>query len=534
MFSQILKMNSCRLLQRNSDFARIISNSASSLAKEQLASEYSGVVLGLYEHETVPEDPKITAAAENYNSKLKGKVMELIKSNSLKGRSGDINVFNNIPDEIQTLCIAGLGPIDSGYNEMECIDSARENVRIAAALGCRALEKAGCQHIFVDSMHYSEQAAEASFLSMWRFEELKELHKMSSVPCIDLFDSQDIEMWKKGILMADAQNKVRRMCDMPANLMTPTLFAQEAVNLLCSAGASVDVREMDWIEAQNMNSFAMIARTSCQPPLFLEIKYCGSGADTKPILLVGEGLTFNTGGLCLKPKEDMSLYRSSMAGGAVVVATINAIAAMSLPINVTGLIPLCENMSSGYAVRPGDVVKGLNGKNILIDDSNKTTAMILADAMVYGQNIHKPNMVITMGHVSRSVEQSLAASATGVFTNNEYLWSQLSKAGAITGDRVWRMPLWDYFTFKVTDYSKFDISSRGYGYGGCCKGAAFLREFVPGLDFIHMDLKGVGMASRNKYYPYLTRGRMTGRPTRTLIQFLHQLACPDEQFKNLK
>lgn len=135
---------------------------------------------------------------------------------------------------------------------------------------------------------------------------------------------------------------------------------------------------------------------------------------------------------------------------------------------------------------------------------------------------------------TEGVTHTLGGAAAGVFSNSHAIWHEMHKAGAITGDRMWRLPLWNYYTNKVTNYTNVDISNTGHGRGSACLGAAFLREFVPCVDWIHLDISGVGMLKHGAGLPYLENGRMTGRPTRTLIQFLHQLACADERFSDVK
>lgn len=240
-----------------------------------------------------------------------------------------------------------------------------------------------------------------------------------------------------------------------------------------------------------------------------------------------------------------------MNGAAVVVAAMRAAAALSLPINLTAVIPVCENMPSGMAMKCGDVVMGLNGKSIQITDTDNEGRLLLADAMAYGQMEHKPKLIIgkinklpfcivsnyyfpDIATLTPGIRAALGSAASGVFCNSQTLWSQVRKAGVITGDRVWRMPLWKFFTKKVTYNRSHDVNNKGQGHGCPCKAAAFLNEFISCVDWIHFDITGVGMKCEDKLYPYLTKGRMTGRPTRTMIQLLYQLSCPKEGKKKKK
>lgn len=452
----------------------------------------------------------------------------------MTGVLGEKKIFSNIDCEFGSVAIVGLGKEGVGYNELEAIDEGMENVRVAAGIGAKNLQKNGCTNIHVDPMEYPEQSAEGSALAVWRYQENKLKKDRKPIPKLELFDSPEQDAWTRGLFKADAQNLARTLCDAPANQITPTAFAQAAVDALCPCGVNVEVRNMDWIETQNMTSFLSVGKSSCEPPIFLEINYCGDENSSRPILLVGQGLTFNSGGLCLKEAHGMEEHRASMSGAAAVVATIRACAALSLPINVVGVCPLCENMPSGMAFKPGDVITCLNGKNVAVHDTNNAGRLILADTLCYAQTTYKPKLVVDVATLTNGVRQALGGSASGVFSNSHYIWKQMLKAGAITGDRVWRLPLWNYYKKKVTDYTNVDLSNAGQGKGSPCLAAAFLKEFVPCVDWIHLDITGVGMLKQGVSLPYLEHGRMTGRPTRTLIQFLHQMACPDENVKELK
>ncbi|XP_050094173.1 cytosol aminopeptidase-like [Anopheles aquasalis] len=488
-----------------------------------------GLVLGLYEQEIDTEEPRLSSTAIHFDAKTDGQLLGLIKECNLKGKLGSVKVFNNLDPEIGSVAVVGLGIEGAGYNELEAIDEGFENVRIAAGIGAKRLASEGCTQIFVDPMEYPEQAAEGSGLATWRYQANKSKKDRKPIPKLDLYDSPDVDAWTRGLFKADAQNLARSLSDAPGNQITPTSFAQAAVDALCPCGVNIEVRNKDWAEAKNMSCFLSVARSSCEPPIFLEISYCGDDKAGRPIMLAGKGMTFNSGGLCLKNPEDMAQYRASMAGAATVVATIRAAAALSLPINLVGLIPLCENMPSGMAFKPGDVVSCMNGKTIAVHDTNNAGRLMLADTFIYGQQTFKPKIVVDVATLSDGIIHALGGAASGVFSNSDFLWSQMRKAGAISGDRVWRMPLWQYYTHKVTDYSNVDISNAGRGKGSACLGAAFLKEFVPCVDWLHLDITGVGMLKTGAGIPYLVNDRMTGRPTRTLIQFLYQLACPEQQ-----
>lgn len=490
-----------------------------------------GLVLGLYEQESPDVAPRLTTAGEKYNTRMNGKIMDQIRDFGMTGKIGTGNVFNNIDSQFKSISVVGLGTEGIGYDSLEALDVGMENVRIAAAVGAKQLQKDGCTHIMVDPMEYTEQAAEGSALSVWLHQENKTLANRCIIPKFEVFESSDAEAWSRGIIKGEAQNLARRLSDTPANQMTPTDFAQAAVDTLCLCGITVEVRNMDWIVSQNMGSFLSVARSSCEPPVFLELTYCGGPHDEQPVMLVGSGLTFNSGGLNLKPAAGLAEHRASMAGAAAVVATMRAVAELSLPINVSAVIPLCENMPSGMAFKPGDVITCLNGKTIIVHDTSNADVLIMADTFCYGQTTYRPKLVVDVATLTKGVQRGLGGACAGVFSNSHFMWKQMHRAGAISGDRVWRLPLWKYFSGKVTGFSNVDVSNTGRGKGSTALAAAFLKEFCPCTDWVHMDIYNVGMNICSPSFEYLVPNRMTGRPTRTLIQFLYQLCCPQAELK---
>ncbi|XP_037927374.1 cytosol aminopeptidase-like [Teleopsis dalmanni] len=485
-----------------------------------------GLVLGLYQEEE-GNPPRLTSSGEKFDDRVKGKITEVVKVCEMKGKVGMGKVFNNIDTEFRSIAIVGLGREGIGFNELEMIDEGMENARVAAAVGARSLQMEQCSEIYLDSMEYPEQAAEGSSLAVWRYNELKDKMRRTRVPKLEIYDNPDMDAWTRGLFKAEAQNLARRLSDTPANLMTPTIFSQNAVDALCPCGVTVEIRTMDWIEQQQINSFLMIAKGSCEPPLILEVNYCGTAPEDKPVLLVGKGITFNSGGINLRTCKGMDEYRGAMSGAAVVVATLRAAAALSLPINISAVIPLCENMPSGMSCKPGDVVKLLNGKNMSIRDIDKAGVAVMADPILYGQATYKPRLVVDVATLGYGVQKSLGGGATGIFSNSHFIWKQFQKAGALTGDRVWRFPLWQFYKKLVTNHISFDISNNGSGPASSCLAAAILHELLPCVDWAHLDTRGVGMLTKFGTIPYLLKNRMTGRPTRTVVQFLYQMACPD-------
>ncbi|XP_030383836.1 cytosol aminopeptidase [Scaptodrosophila lebanonensis] len=483
-----------------------------------------GVVVGVYLKEG-DKPAKMTGSGMAMDDAMGGKMGQLIRERGLDGTPGKGLLFSGLEGEYNAVAVVGVGASNASYNELEELDEGMENVRIAAATGARALQLQRMDEVHVDGMDYPEQAAEGAALAVWRYNANKRKKYRLPTPKLDMYGSGDHDAWVRGLFKAESQNLARRLSDTPANQMTPSIFAQAAVDALCPCGVSVEVRSMDWIEDMNLNSFLMIAKGSCEPPLLLECSYCGTSPEDKPVLLLGQGITFNSGGLCLKPKKGMDVYRGCMAGAAVCVGVLRAAAALSLPLNISAVLPLCEHMPSGMAVKCGDVVTLLNGVTMGIKDVGKAPVVMLADPLLYAQATYKPKLLIDVGTVARGVDHGLGGSATGLWTNSKYVYNHFRKAGALTGDRVWRMPLFRYFREIVTKNTTYDLSNTGRGPASSCLAAAVLHTLVPCIDWAHLDIRGTGMVTKINTLPYLLKERMTGRPTRTIIQFMYQMAC---------
>lgn len=490
----------------------------------------TGLVLGVYEH---PEDKlhpgKLTTTGEKHNRLLHGRIMKILTKLSPAPKKGQVRVLFDMEPDFVAIALVGLGRECLGYDSFEQMDEGKEAIRIASAAGARALQQLPLRKICVESFGHSESAAEGAAMGVWLYQEKKAKDQQIHIPILELFDDCDWTGWQIGLQKAAAQNLARQLMDTPANLMTPTSFAQNAVEVLCKSGVNVEVKVKGWAETQNMNAFLAVSKGSCEPPIFLELSYYGASRDERPIVLIGKGVTYNSGGLCLKSCKEQAVMRGDMGGAACVVAACRAVAGLQLPINVRGLIPLCEHMPGCAAMRPGDIVKAMNGKTIKIESTDCAGRLVLADALVYAQTFW-PRFIVDVGTMTMGMWKALGPTASGVFTNSEALWEYMLAASMHTGDRVWRFPLWDHFSVQLTAHKSVDVKTHGKGprrgIGDPCRVAAFLNEFVPCGDWLHLDTQSV-MKSTGNEYTYLRPG-MSGRPTRTLVEFLSQLVCHKE------
>jgi len=420
--------------------------------------------------------------------------------------------------------VVGLGPQEVPYDELEQMDEKKENIRVAIAAALKTLRELDnkIDEIWVDDCGDVQVTSEALHLSDYKFDEIKSDNSKRKPVKFSVFSSQNQNMqngWERGALIAQGQNIVRRLAEMPANLMTPTIFVQEAQKLAEGTDVNVIVRDKEWAKSKGMGSFLSVTQGSDEPPMFLELHYNNYSESLSPLVYVGKGITFDSGGLSLKSSADMDLMRADMTGAAHVLATIITLAALKAKVNVVGLIPLSENLINGHATKPGDVVTAMNGKTIKVDNTDAEGRLILADALCYSAEF-EPLAVVDIATLTGAMKMALASSACGVWTTSQRLWDLILSSSIVSGDRVWRMPLFKDYTKMVTEDPIADLNNISAGRGATSSiAAAFLKQFVTCSNWMHVDMASV-MHSR-KDTGYISRG-MSGRPFRTMLHFIEK------------
>lgn len=489
-----------------------------------------GLLLGVYSQNDGRHDTSVfTPTAEKYNKRTCGRLGHLLGIAGPCPKLGEVRVFYGLETEFSAVAVVGLGPQCEGYDEFEQLDKGKENIRVAAAAAAKALIELDMNRLFCESFGHAESCAEGAALAVWIYQEYKNIHKRRPPTYLELFEDYDWTGWQIGLQKAAAQNLARSLTEAPANAMTPILFAQKSVEILCKAGVNVQVKVRNWAELQGMGGFLAVSKGSCQEPIFMEISFHGTNnIKERPIVLIGKGCTFDSGGIGLRSPEELKYMRNDVAGAAVIVAAIRAVASLQIPLNIRGLIPLCEHMPGCNALKPGDVIETFSRKNVMVQDVRCEGRLMLADALSYAQT-YWPRFILDVASLTKGVRTGLSTAATAVFTNSDRLWSTMQLASVHTGDRVWRFPLFEHYTKKMVTSTSFDLKNKGrVGPGGDpCRAAAFLGEFVPCGEWLHLDNYGVTMSDGVSDPPYLRPG-MTGRPTRTLIEFLSQLVCKHE------
>ncbi|NQY51512.1 MAG: leucyl aminopeptidase [Piscirickettsiaceae bacterium] len=315
-----------------------------------------------------------------------------------------------------------------------------------------------------------------------------------------------------GQSIGNGMNLARELGDLPGNICTPSYLADKAVEMdrLFNTVTTSILEEID-MEKLGMGSLLSVSRGSYQPAKLITMRYKGLGNDERPVVLVGKGLTFDSGGISLKSCQGMDEMKYDMCGSASIFGTILAIAELNLPINVVGIIPSSENMPDGNANKPGDVITSMSGRTIEILNTDAEGRLILCDALTYSERFN-PAVVIDIATLTGAIIVALGSHATGLLSNNQNLANDLLQAGTDIHDRAWQLPLWNDYQ-KQLDSNFADIANVGGKEAGSITAAYFLSYFTNKFDWAHLDIAGTAWNSG-------TNKGATGRPVPMLVQFL--------------
>ena len=320
---------------------------------------------------------------------------------------------------------------------------------------------------------------------------------------------------RRGEASANATSFARDLCNHPANVMTPSRVAQEAQNIAEDSGITLTVLERKDQQKLGMGGMVGVARGSQEPSKFIVLEYAGGRKKDRPVVLVGKTVTFDSGGISLKPSENMEQMKADMTGGAEVLGAVRAAAQLRLRVNVVGILPATENMPGGRATKPGDILRMLNGKTVEVQNTDAEGRLILADGLAYAARFN-PRCIVDIATLTGACIVALGQFAIGMLGNDDALKAGMKKAGEQAGERVWEMPLWEeYFEQLKSDVADMrNIGGRG---GGMITAGMFLSKFVGDCPWVHLDIASTDWSSSER--PYIGKGP-TAIGTRLLVQWL--------------
>jgi leucyl aminopeptidase len=439
----------------------------------------------------------------------------------MEGKAGSTLLLHNVPNTIcKRVLLVGLGKKNE-LGDREYRDAIRSTFN--------ALHETGASDAMLFLIENPVKNREISWKishtvlvameSVYRSDQLKskrdnskqKLRKviLSTTGTVDSVIGKKALEW--GLATAHGMNLTKDLGNLPSNVCTPTYLAKLAISMAKTYKLKTTVLEQKDMEKLGMGSFLSVARGSSQPAKLITLEYWGQNKKEKPIVLVGKGVTFDTGGISLKPAAEMDEMKYDMCGAASVFGTLTAIAQMRLPINVVGIIPTTENMPGGNATKPGDIVTSMSGQTIEILNTDAEGRLILCDALTYAER-YKPEAVIDIATLTGACVIALGHVASGLLSNDEKLAIELLDASEQAADRAWQLPLWkDYDEQLESNFA--DMANIGGRAAGTITASCFLSRFTKKYRWAHLDIAGTAWESGKK------KGA-TGRPVPMLTQFL--------------
>lgn len=476
--------------------------------------ECDALVIPLFEDDNDQE--KLTSQIDQ---KLDGLLSELKSTQEWKANVGQISVIHR-PDQLNAGRLILLGAGKRKNYDAQSIRSLTTQA-VSQVKGYSLKRIAFDCRPQGDSKLSFQAAAEGAFIATYEGDDYKTADRSSNlIQEILLLIGQDEddgkaeEAIRKGRILGEATNLARRLANEPGNRVSPSGLAQTATELADKYNLEVEVLGEPEMEKKEMGAVLAVARGSDEPARFIVLRHRGApNGDAKPIVLVGKGVTFDSGGLSLKSPQSMEKMKSDKAGACVVLAAMQAIAQMQVKRNVVGLIPAVENLPSGRAQRPGDVVRSMSGKTIEVLNTDAEGRLILADALCYGRQL-EPEYMVDVATLTGACVIALGHLRAGLFSNHEETCRKLLEASERSGEKFWRLPLDDEYR-KEIESPIADVKNVGGRGGGAITAAKFLQEFVEEVPWCHLDIAGVDLAKENQGL----KGP-TGFGVRTLVELV--------------
>jgi leucyl aminopeptidase len=477
-------------------------------------------------------DPALQEEAAAVDRALQGAIRDLLKTGEFQGKSNQ-TVLLHTQGKIfaKRVLLVGLGKKK---------EAKLDSVRQAMGTAVKRIRQAGARSFSTvlhgrsipdtSDLELAQAMTEGVILGGYQFtvyrttqngDQPKDIERMTVIAPKAEAQADITEGMRRGVASAEAAMFVRDLSNHPSNVMTPSRVAAEAKKVGKEHHVRVKILEQRDVEKLGMGAFLGVARGSHEPPKFIILEYRGSGTAKRngrahqPIVLVGKTITFDTGGISLKPSENMEQMKADMTGGAEVLATIRAVSRLRLPLHVIGILPATENMPGGRAIKPGDILKTMLGLTVEVQNTDAEGRLILADGLHYATRL-KPAAIIDIATLTGACAVALGQFAIGMFSNRDVLKQRIQQAGTKSGERVWEMPLWDdYFEQLKSDVA--DVRNIGGRGGGMITAALFLSKFVGDCPWVHLDIASTDWSDRER--AYISKGP-TGIGTRLLIQYL--------------
>ena len=455
-------------------------------------AEADALILPIFEGQS-----KVPLEAVALDKKLKGAITQLLTDREFRGRFMELVPVHNLGNApSKWTVLVGLGkPAELDLVRLRNVLQAAGRVlrkrghrRVAVILPKAVADTAG-------GADMARAATEGIALSNFDTGSLKTRHEQAvtqidalSIIGLDGDKSAAAAAVKDGLVLAEATNRIRGWVNAPANAFTPTVFVEKVKEAVKGTGLDLKVLEVDDMRRLKMGALLAVARGSDEPAKMIVLRYSAGRKGGPMLALVGKGITFDSGGISIKPAQNMEMMKSDMGGGAAVIGAMLAIAELKPKINVIGIVPATENMPSGKAIKPGDVVTGSGGKTIEIINTDAEGRLILSDGITYAVN-EGATHVVDIATLTGSIARTLGPLAIGAFGNNPALMDLVRRAADLAGERLWELPTWADYDGLI-DSEIADIKNSTVPWAGATTAALFLREFVDGRAWVHLDIAG--------------------------------------------
>jgi len=475
------------------------------------------VVVGVFDGRALSD------AAKALDRASKGRLSAILERGDLDGRLGSTLLLHAVPGiAAERVLLVGLGK-EAEFGPKQYRDAVRASIRALSDGGAReaSIYLAELRVKHHDRTWALTQAAAVAADATYRFDRLKskkDPRKGLAKVVIGLArksDAADAKATSRGAALGEGMSLAKDLGNLPSNICTPSYLARQAQELARRHKLKCQVFAERDMEKLGMGALLAVTKGSREPAKLVVLQYDGGPKKQRPVALVGKGITFDTGGISLKPSAEMDEMKYDMSGAGSVLGTFESIARMQLPINVVGIIPTCENMPGGDAVKPGDIVTSMSGQTIEILNTDAEGRLILCDALTYAERF-EPDAVIDIATLTGACVVALGNVATGLFSNDDRLAQELLEAGESAWDRAWRLPLWDDYDEQIK--SPFaDMANIGGRPAGSVTAACFLARYARKYKWAHLDIAGTAWRSGKD------KGS-TGRPVPLLTTFLMQRA----------
>lgn len=476
-------------------------------------------------------DGELPSYLDALGAAVAGEIRRLVERGDFRGLKDEVAVLYPAPDAgvgAERIVLVGCGA---------AADHTTESLRRAAGTAVRQAERLRVPRLAIALAHLgavpgldrraaAAAVAEGAGLAAWDFDVFRTVVPETGPPVrvreVTIAGGgvvDDVELGaaaREGGIYAAAANLARRLATLPGNHATPSYLASVAAEIAERRGLRATILGPDELANEGLHALLAVAQGTAQEPRLIVLEYRGAGEDDAPLALVGKGVTFDSGGISIKPAERMEEMKYDMSGAASVLAAVDAIAALELPVNVVAIAPCTENLPSGTAVKPGDVISSHAGKTIEVINTDAEGRLILADALSYALR-YRPAAIVDAATLTGAVVIALGNHAIGLLGTDDGLVAELRAAGERTGERCWQLPLWiEYREQLRSDIA--DIKNTGGRAGGTITGAAFLREFVGDTPWAHLDIAGTAWRTET-FPPYLRKGA-SGAPARLFIEWV--------------